>query len=108
MLLSALVPHSAPYIIVGGVLPDIIDYTLKLKHRSKITHNMLIVPLLSVTCETLPVGIGILHHLVLDMFTSFGVYVGWRRFHVTKIKSNDPLANSVVVLVHILFLALIL
>lgn len=104
LLISCLFPSKFYLILIGGVVPDIIDYAFRLKHRSKITHNLLLSTILLVISPY--IGIGHLHHLILDVFTIQGVYFGKKRIRIVKARSNDYLANCACILLHLLFLTI--
>ena len=104
LLLSCLFPSKFYLILIGGVAPDIIDYAFRLRHRSKITHNLLLSTILLVISPY--IGIGHLHHLILDVFTVQGVYFGKKRVRLTRRRSKDYALNATCILLHLLFLTL--
>jgi len=94
-----------PFALIGSILPDLIDYYLKLKHRNPITHNLLtpIIPLaLSPPQPIALLFIAYLHHLTLDLLTKQGVYIGAEKVRLTKIESKNPLYNLLTLLLHLL------
>ena len=109
-IVSAFIPNAFPYLVVSGVAPDIIDYIFKLHHRNKLTHNIATVMLLAAASVYIPsmlyVSLGFLHHLILDIFTVQGIYIFNKRFSISKRRSNDPIPNSAMLMVHFLFLTL--
>ena len=63
--------------LTGSILPDIIEQTLGLPHRSKIIHNFFTPLALLAYPNQLALGImlGYIHHLILDATTKKGVYI---------------------------------
>jgi len=95
--------------IVGALLPDLAENALRLRHRGKYAHNLLTgFAILGVSVLAEPgaytLGLGYLHHLVLDASTREGVYAGAGRVR-GRLNSMNPLHNALVILLHLLAVA---
>jgi len=99
-----------PLIVAGSVLPDVSERALRLKHRHKAVHNFAtgaVFTLLSLVL--IPplawIGVGFLHHLVLDI-TRHGVYIVEKRIS-SPLSTDNPLHNAVVTALHLLMFMLV-
>jgi len=112
MVAGVVARGGLPLVVAGSVLPDVLDYTLRLRHRSPITHNVLTVLLLLCLLPLSPlilfVALGVAHHLLLDALTKRGVYVGKRTVSLHHFTSSDPFANMFITLLHLAILPLFL
>ena len=112
LAVGLLMPGALPLVIAGAVLPDVLDRALRLRHRSPLTHNILTAALIACMYPVVPaaayIALGVTHHLLLDVMTVQGVYVGNRRIAVGHLVSSDPVANIVITLLHLAVLALFL
>jgi len=108
-ILSSLLPLNPVPVIIGGILPDVIDYIFRLQHRNKATHNILLpLAICLISPDASALALGLLHHLLLDIVTAQGVYVGPKRVRVGSIHSVSFLANSATILAHIMLLTIFL
>lgn len=96
---------NQPLIVAGSVLPDVVERAFKLKHRSKMVHNfatglIFSLAMLVVHPPAVWVGIGFLHHLVLDI-TRHGVYIVDKRV-TSPLSTDNPFHNALVTLTHLI------
>ena len=93
--------------LLGSLLPDLLESWLGLPHRSKYVHNfaigVLLIPLGSFSEWLLALGIGYLHHLVLDVATVTGSYICNQRVR-GPLKTCNLAHNMIIVLAHTLLL----
>jgi len=96
--------------LAGSILPDLLEPWLGLPHRSRYVHNFATGAFLSslgIFSEWLfALGVGYLHHLVLDAATATGIYVCNRRVR-GPLRNNSLWHNLLIILVHLLLLSLI-
>jgi len=107
-LALAAAPQLAPLAVAGALLPDVLDRALRLRHRSRATHELVAALALAAASPLLPpllpLALGWAHHLLLDSLTVQGVYVLGRRVSLSRAKSCDPLLNAAAVVVHLALL----
>ena len=107
-----IIPTSWSLVLIGGVLPDMLDRGLRLRHRNPVTHNLLLSLALLTLGFVIPpfivLSVGVLHHLFLDAPTVSGIYVGNKRISLADYKSESVEINALTVLLHLLFLTIIL
>ena len=105
-ILLGVAPIDAFFIVAmmaGAVAPDILEALTRVKHRSKIFHNYLAAFILLFLglweSWILGLGLGCLHHLVLDMTTKKGVFFFDKRLH-GMLKTNEPIDNLAIIGLH--------
>jgi len=108
ILLLKAFPISVGFIlsvIAGSILPDLIEFMLNFQHRSIVFHNYLgafILLLLGTGVGwILGLGLGYLHHLVLDSVTKKGVFFLNRRVY-GSLNTNEAIDNLAVFGVHVI------
>ena len=96
---------SYMYGALGSIAPDLVEKALFLDHRNKWVHNLLTGLVLFFTLPMLDpalfaLGLGYVHHLLLDI-TRSGIYAGRRRIE-GPLNSTDPFHNVFVIVLHLL------
>lgn len=105
VLVSIFIPISTVALILvalTSILPDYLDIVTRARHRGLYSHNLL-VPLgaLPLLYHPLLSGfvIGYGHHLIIDMLTKQGVFIGRKRIK-GFLYSNNITHNVGVILLH--------
>jgi len=105
VLVSIFIPISTVALILvalTSILPDYLDIATRARHRGLYSHNLL-VPLgaLPLLYHPLLSGfvIGYGHHLIIDMLTKQGVFIGRKRIK-GFLYSNNITHNVGVILLH--------
>ena len=108
--LSRFFPLTLGFILfslLGSLLPDLLESWLGLPHRSRYIHNFaigaLLIPLSIFSEWLLALGVGYLHHLVLDATTVTGSYICNHRVR-GPLRTSSLAHNVVIVLAHMLLL----
>lgn len=91
--------------VVASIFPDYFEMATGIKHRSKVVHNFLIPLPLLVASLLYPIqglfgfAFGYFYHLVLDVITVYGVYIGGKRIR-GFLMSRSLVENLAVILAH--------
>lgn len=106
--LSKFSPLTTGFILfslLGSLLPDLLESWLGFPHRSRYIHNFaagaLLIPLGIFSEWLLALGVGYLHHLILDVTTVTGSYICNHRVR-GPLKSGNLGHNLLVTLAHLL------
>lgn len=87
-------------------MPDVIESWFRLPHRSIYVHNfatgLFLVSLTPLSYWMLALGLGYLHHLILDSATVRGCYI-FRRRMKGVLQTRNFSHNVLMILVHVVF-----
>jgi len=96
---------SILFSLIGSLLPDLLEPWLGLPHRSRYMHNFATGAFLSslgIFSEYfLALGVGYLHHLVLDATTATGIYIFNHRVR-GPLRNNNLWHNLLIILIHLI------